>query len=49
MKMPGGAEDLVDMHGMDAFSDGHGDLMLSYGPRDSLRMSMMSRTWMCRK
>ena len=46
VKMPTGAEDF-DMRRMDAFGDGHGDLMLGYGLRVSSRMSRVPR--MCRK
>ena len=31
VKVPTGAKDLVDVHRMDVFSDGQGDLVLGYG------------------
>ena len=36
MKMPTGAEDLVDVCRMDMFSNGYGDLVLGYGLASNL-------------
>ena len=47
VKMPAGAEDPFNVRGMDAFGDGHGDLMLGDGLGVSSKISRMPRT--CRE
>ena len=44
MKVPTGAKGLVDVHGMDVFSNGHGDLVLGYGLASNLVWTSSGKT-----